>query len=132
MQNELDGYAGRPVCGLWAVAKVTGFSFSDVEKKARKICQRKFTGATSVRDREQILTHLGVNYITLKWQGYSLQKFVYQIANKNTLKKFIVRVRGHVVVVAAGLVYDQDHPYGITASQHPSARQHVTHVTVCM
>jgi hypothetical protein len=92
-----DGRGGG-VCGVTAIAASTGITFA----RAFSLCasyslKRRFTGGTTLEQRLQVLSHLGVDYKAIQMPRMTLKKFASWYAKPNTT--YMVTTTRHVQLI---------------------------------
>lgn len=96
---------GQGVCGVVAVANVTGLKPQTVFNRYRCPSRPRWRGALHSYELMELMNRLRVGWDEQKFERCTLQRFIDWYAAKGAT--YIVNTTGHYVVVKGGKVYDQ-------------------------
>jgi hypothetical protein len=126
LPDGADGRRRQPICGVLAVAAVSGRSFQEVWDWMAPQMGPKWKGATDHEERARALNHFGVRFGELRRCCMPLRWFVRLVARPGIT--YMVRTTKHVQLVRDGWVMDQSGV--VPAAEHWGQRKRVTYYVV--
>lgn len=119
-----DTPAGMDNCGIAAVAMIAGVSYREAEDIFLRLCGK--ADMTTVWDRLEVMDSLGIKFSEdVHFRTKPTLTAWYNDIHKQGYR-YHVTMRGHVVAVDRGLVFDQVFRSGISPFRSPYKRKQVT------